>query len=146
MKNKYFFWASFILFSISLVLPVILSRDHFIDYYTTDNPENLGYFYLIMGYLTILELPIDFICWSGNFILLLSWIFYRFPISKYLNVLAVIQMSIYGIDHLFQLKIIEFSDYDFPLFGYWIWFSSSIAMLFYLFYPKEIENIESQIG
>ena len=98
-----------------------------------------------MGYLTILELPIDFICWSGNFTLLISWIFYRFPISKYLNVLAVIQMSIYGIDHLLQLKIIEFSDYDFPLFGYWFWLSSSIAMLLYHFYPLLIKHTESQI-
>lgn len=131
MKSKYFIWASLLIFSISLLLPVSLDRDHFIEYYTADNPENLGYFYLLMGYMTAFELPIDFICWLGNFTLILSWIFYRFKLSFITSILSFLQMLIFGLDYIFKLNIIEFSDYDFPLFGYWFWLISSFLMLLY---------------
>ena len=145
MKNKYFLWLSIILFCISLILPVCLSRDNFIEYYTSNNPENLGYVYLILGYITIVELPFEFFCWLGNFTLVLSWILFQFKFSKYLIVLSFIQMLTFGIDYIFTLNVFDIIDYDFPLFGYWIWLSSSIAMFFYHFYPKRNKNLESQI-
>ncbi len=119
-----------------MLLPVVLS---------SDNSEDFGYLYLILGYITIVDLPIAFICWLGNLTLILSWILYRFRISQFLNVLSFLQMAIFGIDYLFQLELIKIINYESQLFGYFFWLSSSIAMLLYHFYPLLIKHTESQI-
>lgn len=130
MKSKHFLIASIVIFLISLVLPVHLILDNFTDYYTNDNrTEYLGYVYLILGYITILELPIDFICWLGNFTLLFGWIFYKKKAGIVLSIFALLQMSLYGINHLFELDFMEIKEYGFPLFGYWFWLLSAILLV-----------------
>ena len=133
MKSKYFFILSIILFVISLVLPVQLSLEKFSDYYVNDShSELLGIAYFILGYITILETPIDFFCWLGNFTLIASWLlFFRMSISRILSIASILLMSFYGIDNLFKLEIMEFHNYNYPLFGYWFWLASSLMMLFY---------------
>ena len=130
MKSKHFLIASIVIFLISLVLPVHLILDNFTDYYTNDNrTEYLGYVYLILGYITISELPIDFICWLGNFILLFGWIFYKKKAGIVLGIFALLQMSLYGINHLFELDFMAVKEYNFPLFGYWFWLLSAILLV-----------------
>ena len=108
----------------------------FSDYYFNDNSiEYFGVFYLIMGYVTIFELPADFFCWVSNFILLFAWILYRKKSGLFLSWISFILMLSYAINYLFRLNIIQFVEYDEFLFGYWFWLSSSIFMLCYHYLP-----------
>lgn len=121
MKNKLFLYLSILTFLLSLVLPV-----HFIF---KDLEEYFGYVYAYLGWMTFPYL--DFYCWLGNFTLLFSWIFYRKKASLYFSVLTVFLISFYGLNHVTRLDILQVHKYDLPLFGYWIWFLSSIFMLIY---------------
>ncbi len=130
LKSKHFLISSIVIFIISLILPVHLILDNFADYYTSDNEtEYLGFAYLILGYMTILELPVDFICWLGNFTLLLGWIFYRKKIGIILGMFTFFQMSLYSINHIFELDFMEIKEYNTLLFGYWFWLLSAILLI-----------------
>lgn len=52
-------------------------------------------------------------------------------------------MSLFGIDYIFELRIIEITDYNLFILGYWFWLASSVAMLFYHFYPIKNNISES---
>jgi len=81
-KNNLFLYVSILTYLVSLILPVHLLSFNFVEYYSGESKaEYLGIAYLILGYITISELPIDFICWLGNFTLLFSWIFYKIKIG-----------------------------------------------------------------
>ncbi|SFN06565.1 hypothetical protein SAMN05421738_10659 [Algoriella xinjiangensis] len=130
MRNKILFFLSIVSFLISLVLPV-----HFIF----DKPdEYLGYVYLSVGWYTFPYL--DFFCWLGNFTLLVSWIFYKKKFSLYTAYLTAVLMSFYGINHLFELDILMIKEYHLPLFGYWLWFLSSIFQIIYLYKRNYIKS------
>lgn len=114
----------------SLILPV-----HFIF----DNPEEYsGYIYAYVGWMAFPYL--DFFCWLGNFTLLLSWIFYKKKIGLILGIIAVIQMSLYEINHLTRLDILQIHEYDLPHFGYWIWLFSSIFVLIYHYKKYKLKS------
>lgn len=40
-------------------------------------------------------------------------------------------MSFYGINHFTELNMLEVHEYNYPLFGYWVWLLSSIFMVIY---------------
>ena len=125
----------------SLILLVHLLNFNFVEYYSGESKaEYLGIAYLILGYITISELPIDFICWLGNFTLLFSWIFYKIKIGWILGIIAVIQMSLYEINHLTRLDILQIHEYDLPHFGYWIWLFSSIFVLIYHYKKYKLKS------
>lgn len=125
----------------SLILPVHILSFNFVEYYSGDSKtEYLGIAYLILGYITVLELPIDFICWLGNFTLLFSWIFYKKKVGLILCIISIIQMSLYSINHLTRLDILQIHEYDLPLFSYWIWLLSSIFLLIHYYKQYKLKS------
>ena len=145
MKNYKFLFISIGCFLLSLALPVQYDLSESLN--ELNFTQSVGLIYFLCGYITMFDAKVDFICWLGNFTILLSWIFFKKPmLSKILSVVAFLQMILFGLDLILKIKLIDVIDYDSIPIGYLFWFSSSIAMLFYHFYPKEIENIESQIG
>ncbi len=138
MKNKYYLFGSIFIFLISLILPVYLNSTHIADYYFNDNSiENLGVFYLVIGYITIAELPVEFFCWLSNFTLLFAWIFHKKKSGVVLVWISFVLMFAYAINYLFRLDIILVVEYDEFLFGYWFWLASPILMLCYHYLPEK---------
>ncbi|MFV0175245.1 hypothetical protein [Empedobacter sp. 189-2] len=121
LKNNLFLYASIFSYLGSLILPV-----HFVF---EDAEGYFGYVYAYLGWMTFPY--VDFYCWLGNFTLLFSWIFYRKKASLYTSFLTPILMSFYGINHFTELNMLEVHEYNYPLFGYWVWLLSSIFMVIY---------------
>ncbi|WP_313254249.1 hypothetical protein [Empedobacter sp.] len=140
-KSNLFLFVSILTYLVSLILLVHLLNFNFVEYYSGESKaEYLGIAYLILGYITISELPIDFICWLGNFTLLFSWIFYKKKVGLILSIIAIIQISLYGVNHLTRLDILQIHEYDLPLFGYWIWLFSSIFVLIYHYKKYKLKS------
>lgn len=140
-KNNLFLYVSILTYLVSLILPVHILSFNFVEYYSVDSKtEYLGIAYLILGYITVLELPIDFICWLGNFTLLFSWIFYKKKVGLILCIISIIQMSLYSFNHLTRLDILQIHEYDLPLFGYWIWLLSSIFLLIHYYKQYKLKS------
>ena len=140
-KNNLFLYVSILTYLVSLILPVHILSFNFVEYYSGDSKtEYLGIAYLILGYITVLELPIDFICWLGNFTLLFSWIFYKKKVGLILCIISIIQMSLYSINHLTRLDILQIHEYDLPLFSYWIWLLSSIFLLIHYYKQYKLKS------
>lgn len=118
LKNV-FLYLSVLTFIISLFLPVhlIFTTPH--DYF--------GYIYASLGWMSFPNL--DFFCWISNFTLLLGWFFYKKKIGLIFNLLTLILMSLYGINHILELDFFIIDEYSLPLFGYWFWLLSPIFLL-----------------
>ena len=121
MKSNYLLTASIISYLISLGIPVHFEFDKYISV--------IGLVYLSLGWVTFPHL--DFFCWLGNFTLIFSWIFCKFKIGIILSFITPILMTIYAINFLFELDILDAQQYYYPLFGYWIWLLSSILAIVY---------------
>ncbi len=124
-ENEHFLFISVIIYVISLIIPVHLS----------DNlKDSIGFLYLLLGWMSFPYL--SFFCWLGNLTLIIGWIFYRKKIGFSLSVISIALMSLYGINHFFQLNVIDSNLYEKPLFGYWFWFFSSIFLFIYQYNEK----------
>lgn len=144
MKNKYFLWASISCFLLSLALPVQYDLSESLKDFNYSH--SVGLFYLICGYITIVDSKVDFICWLGNFTILLTWIFFwKATLSKILSVIAFLQMILYGLDLILRIELIDVINYEAIPIGYLFWLASPIFMLLYHFYPIKNNNSESQI-
>jgi hypothetical protein len=120
LKSKYYLIASILSFLFSIFLPVHFEFEKYDEY--------AGYVYAALGWMTFPSL--DFFCWIGNFTLLFGWIFYRKKAGLILSYISPILMILYGINHLFELNILSVREYQYPLFGYWLWFASSLLLMF----------------
>lgn len=142
MKTKNYLLISIACFLLSLALPVQYDLSESFEEFNFSH--SVGLLYLLCGYITIFDEKIDFICWLGNLTILLSWIFFRKnKVSKFLSVLAFVQMSLFGLDLILRINLINVINYEsFPV-GYLFWLASSIIMIIYHFYPiqNNIKNI-----
>ena len=98
----------------------------------------IGLVYLSLGWVTFPHL--DFFCWLGNFTLIFSWIFCKFKIGIILSFITPILMTIYAINFLFELDILDAQQYYYPLFGYWIWLLSSILAFVYHYKQHKLKG------
>ena len=130
MKNNYLLTASIISYLISLGIPVHFEFDKYISV--------IGLVYLSLGWVTFPHL--DFFCWLGNFTLIFSWVFYKFKIGIILSFITPILMTIYAINFLFELDILDAQQYYYPLFGYWIWLLSSILAFVYHYKQHKLKG------
>ena len=130
MKNNYLLTASIISYLISLGIPVHFEFDKYISV--------IGLVYLSLGWVTFPHL--DFFFFLGNFTLIFSWIFCKFKIGIILSFITPILMTIYAINFLFELDILDAQQYYYPLFGYWIWLLSSILAFVYHYKQHKLKG------